>query len=90
MVSNFCKLNNIELHWISTNDNVGHYPIEPCLIDRPDLIMYRECANLNYTLDMREILETEFVGKNVVCPGGHFGEPIHARVAQKIVRILHG
>lgn len=90
-VNNFCKLNNIELHWISTNDNVvQHYPIESYLLDRPDLIMYQECANLNYTLDMREILETEFVGQDVICPGGHFGEQIHERTAQEIVKILYG
>jgi len=90
LLQDFCKLNNIELHWVATFDNVSkdYWALDE-YSDRPDINMLMEYANLEYTLDMKEIIVTEFAGQNVVCPGGHFGEIIHERTAQEIVRLLH-
>lgn len=91
LLQDFCKLNDIELHWISTFDNIIKYPLDiDEFADRKDINMLIEYANFKYTIDMREIIETEFDGQNVICPGGHFGEPVHDRVAKKIVEMLHG
>lgn len=91
LAQDFCKLNGITLYWIATYDNILKRPLDMGKYeDRADINMLMEYANFKYTLDMREILETEFVRQNAVCPGGHFGEPIHERTAQEIVKIING
>jgi hypothetical protein len=89
LLQDFCKLNEITLHWIATFDNVLKQPGPTNgYAERPDINVLMEYANLNYTVDMREIMETEFAGQSVICPGGHFGEQIHHRIAEEIVKIL--
>jgi hypothetical protein len=89
LLQDFCKLNDITIHWIATFDNVLTQPgITNKYKLRPDINALREYANLKYSVDMREIMETEFVGQPIVCPGGHFGEQIHQRTAEQIVKIL--
>lgn len=91
LLQDFCKLNNIKLYWIATYDNLIKYPLDlEQYEDRLDINALMEYANLEYTLDMREIVETEFVDQPIMCPGGHFGEPIHERIAQEIVKIING
>jgi hypothetical protein len=89
LLQDFCKLNDITLHWVASHDNIltDSWPMTG-YEDRPDINMLMEYAKLEYIVDMKKIVETEFVGKQVVCPGGHFAESIHQRTAEKIVDIL--
>ena len=89
LLQDFCKLNDITLHWVASHDNIliDNWPMTG-YEDRPDINMLMEYAKLEYIVDMKKIVETEFVGKQVVCPGGHFAESIHQRTAEKIVDIL--
>jgi hypothetical protein len=89
LLNNFCKLYDIRLHWIAARDDVpNEYHIESRMLARPDLTMYQKCANLEYAIKMNEIVQTEFSGQPVICPGGHFAEPVHKKIAQEIVKIL--
>jgi hypothetical protein len=89
LLQDFCKLNDITLHWVASHDNIltDSWPMTG-YEDRLDINMLMEYAKLEYIVDMKKIVETEFVGKQVVCPGGHFAESIHQRTAEKIVDIL--
>jgi hypothetical protein len=87
LISDFCKVNNIKLYWIATGEDVTQYAIEEHLRDRPDLKMLVDYTQFKYDINMIEII-AEFPGQHVICPGGHFGEPIHDRTAQEIVKIL--
>jgi hypothetical protein len=87
LISDFCKLNNIRLYWIATGEDVTKIEIEPYLADRPDLIAFMEYTKFKYDISMIDIIG-EFPGQDVICPGGHFGELIHEKTAQEIVKIL--
>ena len=82
-------MNEIPLQWIATHDNVltDYWPLNG-YEDRPDINMLMEYAKLEYAVDMKEIVETEFTNQPVVCPGGHFAELVHQRTAEKIVNLL--
>ena len=89
LLQDFCRLNEITLRWVATFDNVltDYWPMIG-YESRPDINMLMEYAKLEYIVDMKKILETEFTDQLVICPGGHFAEPIHQRVAEEILRIL--
>jgi hypothetical protein len=87
LISDFCKLNNIELYWIATGEDVTKHVVEKHLKNRPDLQMLIAYSNFKYDINMIDIIG-EYPGQNVICPGGHFGEQIHQRTAEEIVRIL--
>jgi len=88
LIQDYCKLNDIQLHWIATNDNiVTEYVIESDVQDQYDLLALREYANLQYSIDMKDFFP-KFNFQNVLCPGGHFSEPVHDRTAQEIVYLL--
>jgi hypothetical protein len=88
LIQDHCKLNDIQLHWIATHDNiVNEYVVESDVLDQYDLFALREYANLQYSVDMKDFLP-EFNFQDVLCPGGHFSEPVHERTAEKIVEIL--
>lgn len=88
LIQDYCKLNDIQLYWIATHDNiVTEYVIESHVRDQYDLFALREYANLHYSVDMKDFLP-EFNFEDVLCPGGHFSEPVHERTAEKIVEIL--
>lgn len=88
LIQDYCKLNDIQLHWIATHDNiVTEYAIESDVQDQYDLFALREYANLQYSIDMKNFF-TEFNFQNMLCPGGHFSELVHERTAQEIVYLL--
>lgn len=88
LIQDYCKLNDIQLHWIATHDNiVTEYIVESDVLDQYDLFALREYANLQYSVDMKDFLP-EFNFQDVLCPGGHFSEPVHQRTAERIVEIL--
>lgn len=87
LISDFCKVNDISLYWIATGEDVTKRKVEDHLSDRLDLKMLMEYTNFKYDINMVEIVE-EYPGENVICPGGHFGELIHERTAQEIIKIL--
>ena len=87
-LQDFCSNNNICLHWIATGENVINRKIEDEYNDRIDLQMLIDYAKFNYSIDMTKIV-AEYPGEKVVCPGGHFGELIHQRTAEEIVRIIN-
>jgi len=87
LISDFCKVHNIKLYWIATGEDVTTRVVEEHLRDRPDLKMLMDYTQFKYDINMIEII-AEFPGQHVICPGGHFGEQIHERTAQEIVKIL--
>jgi hypothetical protein len=55
LIQDYCKLNDVQLHWIATNDNiVTEYVIESDVQDQYDLLALREYANLQYSIDMKD------------------------------------
>lgn len=89
LINDFCHLTNIKLYWIATGEDVTKRVVENHLSDRPDLKMLMDYTKFKYDINMIEIIN-EFPGQHVICPGGHFGEQIHERTAQEVVKILHG
>ena len=87
LVSDFCKLNNIKLYWIATGEDVTKHVVEKHLKFKPDLQMLMEYSEFKYDVIMIDIIG-EYPGQDVICPGGHFGEQIHLRTAEEIVKIL--
>ena len=92
LVQDFCKSNDIELFWIATVENIisGRCFLNPDDVkDKADYFSLKEYANLIYALDMSDIAEKELVGQKYVCPGRHFGQPVHDLVADKIIEIIN-
>lgn len=90
LLQDFCKSNNIKLHWISTYNNMVDYnkPIDSKYHFIKDLINLSEYANLKYTIDMRQIACN--IKKEVLCPSGHYAEIVHEKTAELLIPILRG
>lgn len=90
LVQNFCARKNIHLYWIATHDNIlTDFDIEPEYMNRDDLALFKEAANLFYQIDMKQIILDKFDKKPTLCPGGHFGENIHRETANIVVDIIN-
>jgi hypothetical protein len=82
----FSEKNNIDLHFISAFNGIEQFKnIETTFLNRPLLKMYESFLDFNYTLNMKDYIDGS---KNEICPGGHFGEPIHDKIANDIVKII--
>jgi hypothetical protein len=88
LLQDYCKLNDVELHWITAGENI-RTTVDNSRKDRNDLKSLMDYANMRVTISMRDIIEKELVGQNTMCPGGHFAQPVHDRTAEKIVDILN-
>ena len=92
LIKDFCKLNDIDLYWVAPVNNYEtgqNTKIDNSVLEKmEDYKLLKEYADLKYTIFMQGIKETEFFGKEVTCPGGHFAEAIHTVVATKLVEVI--
>jgi len=89
-VNDFCKTNNITLTWIGTNVSIEHLNYwQRDFLDYSDLTTLKEYANLKLTIDMYKIA-LSLSDRPVLCPGGHFGQPVHDFAAGQIIKIING
>ena len=87
LLQDYCKLNDVELYWISAGENI-HTMVSQSHRDRNDLKSLMDYADMQI-ISMRDIIDLELVGQETMCPGGHFAQPVHDRTAEKIVDILN-
>ena len=94
LLQDYCKLNSVDLHWISGGENIHtmmnylHHENSIADIFKNDLVALMEYAKMQVTLSMQDIAEHELRGELVMCVGRHFAQPVHDRIAEKIVDIL--
>lgn len=81
----FCEKNNIQLHFISAYNGIDQLVPEIEYVDRELLLGYKSLTNFKYTLNMKDYINYD---AEEICPSGHFGEPIHDRIAIDLVKII--
>ena len=86
-IKDFCKLNNIKVHFIETVCKPTDWIIENGYESKEDYVELKEYANLEYSLHMNQIAMDSKL-PNVLCPSYHFSENIHSIVADKIIELL--
>lgn len=89
LLQDYCKLNDVDLYWISAGENIQTLVYQKPYEDRTDLKALMDYANVQATISMRDIIEYELVGQLTLCPGGHFSQIVHDRTAEKIIAILN-
>lgn len=87
MLTDFCKLNKIKLIWVDTLCQEGDMPqvaqeYESC----QDLPNFKNYANYKPVLSMHNIAEE--IGKNTMCPSGHFSAIVHEVFAERLVKFI--
>lgn len=87
LLQDYCKLNNVDLYWISGGENI-HTVVNQPYENRNDLVALMEYAKMQVTISMQDIAEHELRGQLVMCVGRHFAQPVHDRIAEKVVDIL--
>lgn len=90
LLQDYCKLNDIDLYWISGGENIHTVNDNRLEINfRDDLVALMEYAKMQIAISMQDIAEHELIGRMSMCPGRHFAQPVHDRTAEKIVDILN-
>ena len=93
LLQDYCKLNDIDLYWISGGENIHTETDNRLEITfRNDLVALMEYAKMQVAISMQDIAEHELPNQLTICPGRHYAQPVHDRTAEKIVNILrtHG
>jgi hypothetical protein len=89
LLQDYCKLNDIDLYWISGGENIHTETDNRLEITfRNDLVALMEYAKMQVVISMQDIVEHELRDQLSMCPGRHFAQPVHDRTAEKIVNIL--
>ena len=87
MLQDFCKSNDITLHWVSCHDDISrNSKPEPEYENDICLNNFIEYADLDFIVSMEEVAER--LHYDVYCPGGHFSEKVHEEVASIIANII--
>lgn len=87
MLQDFCKSNDITLHWVSCHDDISrNSKPEPEYENDICLNNFIEYADLDFIVRMEEVAER--LHYDVYCPGGHFSEKVHEEVASIIANII--
>ena len=87
-IQEFCKSNDIDLYWIAVNFN--HYSSTMNdYSNHTDLLALMEYANISPIIDMNEIAKS-MTNKKILCPSGHYGQPVHDFIAHEIIKIING
>lgn len=92
-LKNFCKVYDIDLHWIGINTKITDMLYYNRIDNKPipeDLSLLIENTELRFLIDMNECsrgLKEKDIP--VMCPGGHFGKPVHDKVAEKIIDLMN-
>jgi hypothetical protein len=82
LIKDFCKLNNIEVHWIDIGMVQEDHRV---LTQHPDLAQLKEYADVTASVNMSTCAMNV---KGKFLPDGHFSEPVHAIVAEQFAKIL--
>lgn len=87
MLKDFCMVNNITLHWVSTFSHVKDEEkfLTPNYNRCEDLRRFIKYAQYCPIIDMREIAKEKPIG--AVCPSGHFSEVIHDETANRLIQL---
>jgi hypothetical protein len=89
LLQDHCKLNDIDLYWISGGENIHAGTDNRLEINfRNDLLALMEYAKMQILISMQDIAAHELCSQLAVCPGRHYAQPVHDRTAEKIVDIL--
>jgi len=82
LIKDFCKANDIELHWI----DIGMVQEDQRVLNQhSDLAALKEYANVTSSVNMSDCA----IGvKGKYVPDGHFSEMVHTIVAEKFAKIL--
>jgi hypothetical protein len=89
LLQDYCKLNDIDLYWISGGENIHTETDNRLEVNfRNDLLALMDYAKMQIAISMQDIAEHELYNQLSMCPGRHFAQPVHDRTAEKIVNIL--
>jgi hypothetical protein len=86
-IKDFCKVNDIQLHFIQTHFDLLSVNIEEEYKNRKDYVEMKEYANLQYSINMLQIA-IDCKLPNVLCPSSHYSEDVHSLVADKVIELL--
>jgi len=87
-LQDFCKLNNIELHWISSQCNILKLLPEKRILNQQDLDVRKIYSNFKYSFDFNLIAESMSYTDEIYCPANHYSEIVHEKLSNLIIEDL--